>query len=106
MATERYLLGEMSRPELDDFEEHMFGHVIRVRIKTFFRFVGVYSDPGCGICGCNRQENLAIMAILGCLIRGSLTVCRAERVAGELQFCQPQRPMSHCYSSNRLINAT
>jgi hypothetical protein len=24
MATERYLLGEMSGPELDDFEEHMF----------------------------------------------------------------------------------
>jgi transketolase len=22
-------------------------------------------------------------------------------VGGELQFCQPQRPMSHCYSSNR-----
>jgi pyocin large subunit-like protein len=24
MATERYLLGEMTNPELDDFEEHMF----------------------------------------------------------------------------------
>src|SRR5258708_16136327 len=61
-----------------NFEEHMIGQVIGVGIEVFTRIFGGDNNPGGSIGRCNGQEDLAVMFILGCLIRGFLWVFRAE----------------------------
>jgi hypothetical protein len=62
-----------------DSEEHMVWQVVQVGIEVFLCIFGGNNDSGSGVRRCNRQENLAILFILGCLIGSFLGVCRAKR---------------------------